>query len=227
MRYAERVGLEKVFKLRSSITTTNMVLFNDEGKIVKYDSALSILQDFCKVRRVIYTKRKVHLVAKLTREQEILSNKARFIRMVIEGELELRKKKKAQLLKELKKLGFKQMSKIDTLQEGGERSSAKDAGAAAAVDESEKSDYDYLLGMNFWSLTEEKVEELNKQSKMKTKELNELQKKTVEDMWEMDLQALSNALDEIEAQEKAAAPKKRAVVDGIRLSVTAPPSSFD
>merc|ERR1712087_924303 len=95
--------------------TSNMVLFDAENKINKYASALDILQDFCKLRQKVYDQRKAYLVAKLTREKEILSNKARFILMVVKGELELRKKKKADLLKELQKKGFKTMSELDAI----------------------------------------------------------------------------------------------------------------
>merc|ERR1712100_879728 len=79
MKECEKAGLDKIFKLKSSVSTQNMMLFDAEGKIAKYDTALDILTEFCKVRRGVYGKRKDYLVARLTREKEILSNKARFI----------------------------------------------------------------------------------------------------------------------------------------------------
>eukprot|EP00811_Abedinium_folium_P035186 NODE_7_length_4662_cov_6.859757.p1 GENE.NODE_7_length_4662_cov_6.859757~~NODE_7_length_4662_cov_6.859757.p1 ORF type:complete len:1097 (-),score=373.23 NODE_7_length_4662_cov_6.859757:1266-4556(-) len=94
MQQAEKAGLEKTFKTKSSIATTNMVLFDSAGKIAKYNTALDIMQEFVVLRRQVYEKRKAYLVGKLTREKEILSNKARFILMVVKGDLELRKKKK-------------------------------------------------------------------------------------------------------------------------------------
>merc|ERR1719331_1994802 len=129
MARAEQQGLEKTFKLKSSLATTNMVLFDHEHKISKYNSALDILKDFCKLRRQMYEKRKAHIVAKLNREREILSNKARFIKMVVKGELELRKRKKDDLLKDLRKRGFKPMSEIDAMLEG-EASGATAGGEA-------------------------------------------------------------------------------------------------
>jgi len=47
MRRAEQVGLEKTFKLKTSVATTNMVLFDSSGKIAKYNTALDILKEFC------------------------------------------------------------------------------------------------------------------------------------------------------------------------------------
>merc|ERR1719321_165197 len=60
----------------------------------------------------------------------------------------------------------------------------------------EKSDYDYLLGMNLWSLTFEKVEQIKKE--LKEKEHREMKKKTVEQFWDADLDALSAKLDELD-----------------------------
>merc|ERR1712232_322815 len=67
----DQADLEKTFKLKTSISCNNMMLFNAEGKITKYDSALDILIEFCKIRRGIYVKRKEFMVSKLTREKEI------------------------------------------------------------------------------------------------------------------------------------------------------------
>merc|ERR1719379_674137 len=110
-----------------------MMLFDAEGKIAKYNTSLDILVEFCKLRREVYEKRKDYLVSKLTREREILSNKARFILMVVQGELELRKKKKADLLRELRKLGFTPMSELDKIMQG-KCSGGRDTDRDAAVD---------------------------------------------------------------------------------------------
>jgi len=211
-----------------------MMLFDPEGKIGKYDTALDILRDFCKVRKTTYEKRKDFLVSKLTKEKEILSNKARFILMVVNEELELRKKKKEMLLKELTKLKFTPMSELNAIMKG--KDNRKDAkkkkddeeeaeGEEGAKEEgaAEKSDYDYLLGMNLWSLTYEKVEEIRKQLRLKEEELKELKKKTIETFWDEDLNALSAALDELDLQDekdleagKEAADSRRRKVAGSR-----------
>merc|ERR1719394_800297 len=87
----------------------------------------------------------------------------------------------------------------------GKSTTAPDASAEAAEGgddhEAEKSDYDYLLGMNLWSLTYEKVEEIKKQHELKKQELEELKKTTIEMMWDRDLEALLKGLDDMDAQE--------------------------
>ena len=79
---AEREGLDKVFRLRGSVSTSNMILFDASGKIARYDSALDILRSFCDVRIQYYQKRKDYMMDKLGREKEILNAKVKFILMV-------------------------------------------------------------------------------------------------------------------------------------------------
>lgn len=205
MKEAEQAGLEKIFKLKTSVSIQNMVLFDAEGKIAKYDSALDILTEFCKVRRTLYEKRKDYLVCSLTKDKEILSNKARFILMIVNEELEIRKKKKEVLLKELQKLKFTPMCELNAIMKGKdnrkETKKKKDEDEDGDENEeaaAEKSDYDYLLGMNLWSLTQEKVDEIKKQLRIKEDELKELKKKTIEQFWDLDLDALAACLDEMD-----------------------------
>eukprot|EP00930_Biecheleria_cincta_P068889 TRINITY_DN56718_c0_g1_i1.p1 TRINITY_DN56718_c0_g1~~TRINITY_DN56718_c0_g1_i1.p1 ORF type:complete len:1479 (+),score=323.22 TRINITY_DN56718_c0_g1_i1:52-4488(+) len=216
MREVEQFGLEKKFKLKTSLATSNMVLFDAEGKISRYNTALDILREFCKLRRKVYVARKAYLVAKLTRETEILSNKARFILMVVKGELELRKKKKAVLLQELKDLKFTPMSQLDAIMKGKTTLNApQEAEAPTSTDgPTEKSEYDYLLNMNLWSLTFEKVEEIKKQLEIKKEELQVLQGTTEETMWDRDLEALSAALDEIDRMEEEEALAGERALEG-------------
>lgn len=214
-----------MFKLKSSLSTSNMVLFDHEGKIAKYNTALDILKDFCKLRRRMYDKRKAHMVAKLSRDKEILSNKARFILMVVKGEIELRKRKKADLLKDLQKRGFKPMSELDAMVDS-KKIAPKDEKSTVEEDldneepDAEKSDYDYLLGMNLWSLTFEKVEEIKKQLEIKEQELRALKAMSIETMWDRDLVAVAKGLDEIEALEAEEADAAEDAATGRRKKGT-------
>merc|ERR1719326_1190040 len=56
MREAQAAGFEKIFKLKSSISTNNMMLFDADGKMAKYNTSLDILAEFCKLRRQVYDK---------------------------------------------------------------------------------------------------------------------------------------------------------------------------
>jgi DNA topoisomerase-2 len=58
MAEAEKEGIEKKFKLATSISTTNMVCFDQEGRIKKYSGPEEILRDFFDLRLEYYNKRK-------------------------------------------------------------------------------------------------------------------------------------------------------------------------
>ena len=55
----KKEGLEKALKLTSSVATTNMVCFDQHGKIKKYTSPEEIIDDFYDLRLTYYMKRKV------------------------------------------------------------------------------------------------------------------------------------------------------------------------
>lgn len=61
MAKAEQEGLDKKFKMTGSIATSNMVAFDAEGRIRKYDSVDVILEEFCHMRMKFYKLRKVFI----------------------------------------------------------------------------------------------------------------------------------------------------------------------
>ena len=63
-------------------------------------------------------------------------------------------------------------------------------------------EYDYLLNMNLWSLSLEKVEELMKQKEIKEVELNALIKTEIATLWNNDLDNFIEELDKYEKQEE-------------------------
>jgi len=63
------------FHLRSKLSTNNMVLFNSEGRLEKYEDTSVILEEFYTVRFKYYQNRKEYLQSAIKRELEILTNK--------------------------------------------------------------------------------------------------------------------------------------------------------
>jgi len=70
-------ALMKRLKLEASLSTSNMHLFDLEGEIRKYDTPLTVLDDFFGVRLEFYASRRAHLLDKLDREWRKLDNKVR------------------------------------------------------------------------------------------------------------------------------------------------------
>lgn len=131
-----------------------------------------------------------HLLNELQKELDRLSNQSRFIKMVIDGDLVIAKRKKKDLVAELRKLNFKPFPKVaDARKEGEFEAVAQNDDDA---DESEDvqagaNDYDYLLGMAIWSLTQERIEKLLRQIGDKEMEIDVLIKLTPKDLWNKDL----------------------------------------
>ena len=226
---------KKTFNLTSTINIKNMVLFSPEGKLKKYNSIEEILQTFYDLRLQYYHLRKDYMISLLKKEVATLSNKARFIKMVIEDELVIKKKKRAVLVNELYELKFdtqtmlnekKQKTKEELHKELELQNSVNNVDDDNSINVNEgnnnsenedeqknnkKNDikpkvpikeYDYLLSMNLWSLTQEKIEELLKQKELKEKELATLEQTEVETLWDNDLDNLEEELTKYEAMEE-------------------------
>ena len=59
MKIAIEKGLEERFKLTKSMATSNLVAFDSQGRIHKYENVLEIMEEFYHVRLKAYEKRKV------------------------------------------------------------------------------------------------------------------------------------------------------------------------
>ncbi|ORX81622.1 type II DNA topoisomerase [Basidiobolus meristosporus CBS 931.73] len=192
MKSAKEEGLLKKFKLVSTITTTNMVCFDKEGRIKKYDSAEEILETFYHIRLSYYQKRKEYMADQLTQDWTKIDNRVRFILEIIEGKLVVQNRKKNDILKDLKTRGyapfFKNAEKAaNTEEEDGEPE--KDHG------------FDYLLSMPIWNLTTEKVDKLIKERDLKESELTALLSLTAKDLWNRDLDAFLEQWDKMQEED--------------------------
>ncbi|KAG6912194.1 hypothetical protein DXG01_016587 [Tephrocybe rancida] len=65
LQKAEEQDLVEYFKLTNKLDTSNMMCFDFEGKIHKYESAGEILETFYPMRLAYYQKRKDHLANKI------------------------------------------------------------------------------------------------------------------------------------------------------------------
>ncbi|KAI0706215.1 DNA topoisomerase [Cytidiella melzeri] len=189
MEKAEAQGLHEFFKLTGKINTSNMMCFDFDGKIKKYNSPEEIIEDFYPVRLAWYQKRKDYMAGQLQLELERLSNQARFIQMIVTKELVVSGRKKVDIVTELRKKDFRPFPKIAKAKAAGE---TEDVLEDEDEEEEEKAgkginDYDYLLQMAISSLTKEKIERLKKQANDKEAELLALLELTPIQMWNTDL----------------------------------------
>ena len=91
-------GVEKYLKLYTTQSTTNMHLFNEQEQLRKYDNIYSIINEYYSIRYKYYNKRKLYLIDLLSKELVTLSNKARYIKNILDDVIDLRKKIRNKLI---------------------------------------------------------------------------------------------------------------------------------
>ncbi len=205
-------GLVGKFKLSSTISSTNMTLFDVDGKIHKYKSTVDILRSFFTHRLGFYVRRKDMLLEKMKKELKILSNKERFIGEVCGGDLVVSNRKRAELLSELSERGYDLYPKDDAKPDE-EDDEEDEIMEETSSDADLAKGYEYLLGMKLWTLTFERAEDIHRQKGEKEAEVEALESTTPESIWLADLDKLDTALvernDSVEAKKAIRAPKKR------------------
>jgi DNA topoisomerase-2 len=189
-------GLMKKMKLETTISTSNMNLFDSNGQIKRYSTASEIIREFYSPRLALYTSRKEAMMQKLEAEQSKLSNQVRFILAVISGDMVVSNRPKQALLADLQAQKYTLVTNASRRSETGGEEDEEDENEPTQGSLSKG--YDYLLSMKLWSLTQEKVEDLRAQLAAKEEELDLLRKKTAEEMWLDDLDAVEQAVADMD-----------------------------
>ncbi|CAD6242835.1 unnamed protein product [Miscanthus lutarioriparius] len=197
MNIAKEEGLVKKFKLTTTIGTSNMHLFDSDGKIRKYDTPEQILEEFFQLRLEFYVKRKEAMLKSIKLDLKKLENKVRFIRCVVDNEIIVNNRKRADLFLELRQKNFDPFPKkkkraepaaVGALEEEENEESPEAEGA-------EPSDYEYLLAMSIGTLTLEKIQELNAEKQKLVDGVEELKNTSPKSLWLKDLDAFEKELD--------------------------------
>ena len=162
-------GIEKYLKLYTTQTTTNMHLFNEHEQLRKYNNVYEIVDEYYSIRYRYYNKRKLYLIDLLSKELVTLSNKAKYIQNILDDKIDLRKKNKEQINTILENMSFD-----------------KDNG-----------NFNYLIKMPMDSVIEENVEKIMKEHANKLKELEEIKKTTIENIWLKELNNLKVAYNNL------------------------------
>ena len=156
-------------KLHSYLYTSNMVLFDEKGKLKKYETIDEIIDNFCQVRLGYYRKRKTHQIGAFERQLAHLGNKQRFIREVTKKKLVVMNKPEADIVEKLRCRKYD-----EDPNEGG---------------------YNYLLRLPVRVFTSDKVEELENEIAGLEQQLEDLRGTTETDIWIRELDELEKAYD--------------------------------
>jgi DNA topoisomerase-2 len=182
-------ALEKLFKLYTTSSTTNMHLFDAEDKLKKYDSVEEIIDDYFVRRLNLYVERKAYMIDALEKELVVLSNKARYIQELLDGTIDLRKKKKTEIVEMLQEKGYD------------------------VIDEDD--DYKYLIKMPMDSVSEENVEKLNREHKDKSDELQRIKETSEQQMWLSELEHLEQEYSKYRSERIGSSSEKKKSVSKI------------
>jgi DNA topoisomerase-2 len=152
---------EKRFRLANTWRTSNMVAFDGDMKIVKYSSPGSIAEAFYSPRLRAYEARRIKEMERLRAEAIETDAKARFIRAVLEGTLELRRATDEQILGSLKAHSLPALS-----------------GDADSVD-----GYEYLLRLRMDRVKANAIVEAEESVKKAMAAVDLLEKTTASELW--------------------------------------------
>jgi DNA gyrase/topoisomerase IV subunit A len=145
----------------------NLTCLDENGKLIIFNNVIELINYFVKFRLSFYDKRKDYLLSELANQHQYLSNRARFIKMIIDGKLKVNNRPKQEIVNDLEK------SKFDKI----------------------NSSYDYLLSMAIHSLTKERYEELLKQVSENEVETKRIEAIKPIDMYKSDLKELKKKLE--------------------------------
>jgi DNA topoisomerase-2 len=141
-----------------------MHLFDADDKLQKYEKISDIIDAYYEVRLKLYQTRKDYMIDALEKELVLLSNKAKYIQENLEGTVDLRKKKKEQVIEMLQSKGYDLIG--------------------------DDIEYKYLTKMPMDSVTEENVEKLLKEKGTKEQDLNVIKSTSINQMWSSELDNL-------------------------------------
>lgn len=179
LREHEKKGtLEKNLKLITPLNLTNMHLFDEKGKIRKYESYGEILENYYNIRLKLYQKRKKFLLGKWRKEADMLKHKLQFVQDVRNEKILVFKKKTAEIIEQLENLEYpKFVSKNEN-----------------------KTSYDYLTSLTIIRFSKDEVAKLREQIKNKETDIQNLENKSDIELWEEELNELEIAYDKWEKE---------------------------
>ncbi|CAL5971962.1 DNA_topoisomerase 2 [Hexamita inflata] len=222
-----------LFNLESTIRASNMMLHDANNVLQQYKSASHIIDKFLITRMSFYQKRKEKMLEEFREQAIIACEKARFIEMIVKGELKVQNVPMEELCKTLWAKKFMPTSKnrllmlsnhLEAVDDAEEERNKKDNADELEAEELlrkrvkdiyereeffaavkapnaavMKNIYMYLVRLAIHSMTKEKFEELMREKQQAEMKVDELLKKSLEEMYLYDLAALDLALNEFEA----------------------------
>ena len=151
----------------------NLTTLDENAALKIFKTPEEIIRYFVEFRLGYYSKRKAKLISEITDELRVIGSRARFIKAIVEREIEVANVKRTDIIASIEKIGI-----------------AK-----------EEDGYDFLLSMPIHTLTAEKYAELLKKQAAKEKELKEVEKTTPEEFYRKDLKDLRSQVEKTNSKQ--------------------------
>lgn len=161
-------GIEKLLKLSTTVSISNMHLFDHNCKLKKYNTIHDIIDEFYLVRLEAYENRKRAMIVILKDRLIILLNKSKYIQCILADRIDLRNKTNDEIRELLEK---NDLAKIDD-------------------------SYNYLITMQMNSVSNENNNKLLKEVKEKSDEIIVLESMLPENIWLSELHVLEKSYDQ-------------------------------
>lgn len=149
--------------------TENLTTIDENQNVKVFDNVNEIVEYFVNFRLSFYQKRKDYQINKAENELLVISNKARFIKAIIDNKLKVKNTPKAEIEQWLEDNSFDKIN----------------------------DSFNYLLQMQIYSLTKEKYEELLKEKELKKQEIENIKKQVPKQMYLDDLSELKQQLKKL------------------------------
>jgi DNA topoisomerase II len=170
-------------KLKTSLSTSNMVFFTSDDKLRKFDHVDEILDYFCKVRLDYYVKRKEFVLERLKEQLVTVQNKRRFLSEVMKKELVIQERDEDDVEADLDSRGYVRKANGD------------DSG------------YKYLLNQPIRSFSNQKLAKLDQEISSLIDQVSALEQEDPRSMWMKELDEFAAAYvewcAELEEQQKS------------------------
>ena len=146
--------------------TENLTCLNEKGKLAIFEDITQVVEYFVNFRLSFYDKRKAFLIKKYGEELIYLSNRAKFIKLIVDGKLKVNNVPRKEIILYLQTADFDEVN----------------------------GSYNYLLNMPIHSLTKETYEQLLKEVSDIKALLADIKKKDPTEMYHEDLVELKKNL---------------------------------
>lgn len=165
-KHEDLEDLLKVFHLVKPFTEQYNCI-DENNRVREFTSIQEILDAFIEIRLKFYQKRKDYLLESMKSSLVKLASKYYFIKAIVDGDIVVNKQKKDKIIAQI--LKFDKIKPVD-------------------------GSYDYLLSLQIYNLTAEKMEELKKQIEEGKEEYKKTKDTSIQDMWLADLKELQKCL---------------------------------